>query len=102
MIVTETAHLIVSYALFLRNTDEGVIKPDVAVREMKRLQCLIEGLGKDFIRQLIAAFAEIAPGYYADEEIVRNLARDYHLEETVAADDPVRLAELKAQRDAEG
>ena len=29
------------------------------------------------------------------------MARDFYLEEAIAADDPVRLAELEARRDAE-
>jgi hypothetical protein len=32
--------------------------------------------------------------------VVRNIAYSFYLEETLAADDPVRLAELEAIRDA--
>jgi hypothetical protein len=44
----------------------------------------------------------IAPEYNGEsQKLVRRMARDFYLEEAIAADDPVRLAELDALREAE-
>jgi hypothetical protein len=49
----------------------------------------------------VDAFAIISEDY-SDEarELVRDIPYSLYLEEALAADDPVRLAELEAQRDA--
>lgn len=42
-----------------------------------------------------------SPSNRAPSSKTRTIAHDFYLEEAIATDDPVRLAELEAQRDAE-
>ncbi len=102
MIVLQIARLIANFSLFLDLTEDDILDPEVAVKMMEALAGDLQELDKDFLRELIDAFAVIAPEYSGDaQRLVRNIAHDFYLEEALAADDPVRLAELEAQRDAE-
>ena len=77
--------------------------PDNAVEMEEFLAYRLDMLDKDFLRQLVDAFAVIAPEYGDEaQELVRDIPYGFYLEETLAADDPVRLAELEAIRDARG
>ena len=50
---------------------------------------------------MVDAFAVVAEEYGGDaQQVVRNIAHGFYLEEALAADDPMRLAELEALRDA--
>ncbi|WP_374943054.1 hypothetical protein [Sphingomonas sp.] len=68
---------------------------------MEALGADLEALEKGFLRELVDAFAAIAAEYSGEaQEVVRNIAHSFYLEEALAADDPVGLAELEALRDA--
>lgn len=101
MIVTQVAHIIADFVVFLELTDEDELNLDTAVKMTEVLAAQIEDLDKGFLRELVDAFAVIAAEYTGEaQEIVRNIAHSFYLEEALAADDPVRLAELDALRDA--
>lgn len=102
MIAIQIARIIAEFAIFLELTDDDILDPDVAVKMLEALGPDLQELDKGFLRELIDAFAVIAPEYTREaQRLVRNMAHDFYLEEALAADDPVRLAELEAQRDAE-
>jgi len=102
MIILQIARIIANYSLFLDLTDDDLLDPDVAVKMIEALGAELQELDPAFLRQLIDAFAVIAPEYSGEaQRLVRNMARDFYLEEALAADDPVRLAELEAIRDAQ-
>lgn len=101
MIVIQFARIIADFSLFLDLTDEDQLDPDTAVEMTEWLGHRLKNLDHDLLRELIDAFAVIAPEYTGEaQKLVRNMARDFYLEEELAADDPVRLAELDAIRDA--
>lgn len=102
MIVLQIARIIANFALFMDLTDDDILDPDAAVEMMEFLGGSLQELDKDFLRSLVDAFAVIAPEYSGEaQRLVRNMAHDFYLEEALAADDPARLAELEALRDAE-
>ncbi len=101
MIVTQIAHIIADYVVFLELTDEDDLNLDTAVKMMEALASQLEELDKGFLRELVDAFAVIAEEYSGEaQKVIRNIAHNCYLEEALAADDPVRLAELEALRDA--
>ncbi|VVT22067.1 conserved hypothetical protein [Sphingomonas sp. EC-HK361] len=101
MIAMQVAEIIAEYVIFLELTDEEELNPDTAVKMMEALGGHLEEMDKGFLRELVDAFAIIAAGYSGEaQEVVRNISYGYYLEEVLAADDPVRLAELEALRDA--
>ena len=101
MIATQIARIIAHYVIFLDLTDDDVLDPDAAVQMMEQLGSDLEAIDKGFLRELIDAFATIAGEYSGEaQEVVRNIAHSFYLEEELAAGDPVRLAELEALRDA--
>ena len=102
MIATQVARIIADYVVFLELSDEDTLNPDAAVKMMEALAADLEALDQSFLRELVDAFAVIAAEYSGGaQEVVRNIAHSYYLEEALAADDPVRLAELEARREAE-
>lgn len=101
MIVNQIAHIIADYVVFLELTDEDELNLDTAVNMMEALADQLENLDKGFLRELVDAFSVIAAEYSGEaQQVVRNIAHSFYLEEALAADDPVRLAELEALRDA--
>jgi hypothetical protein len=103
MIATQVAHIIADYIVFLNLTDDDTLDPDVAVEMLEGLAGRLEELDKGFLRELVDAFPVIAAEYSGEaQEIVRDIPMSFYLEEVLAADDPVRLAELDALRDARG
>jgi hypothetical protein len=101
MIALQIARIIADFTVFLDLTDDEALDPDVAVEMMELLGGRLQDLDKDFLRQLVDAFAAIAPEYSGkSQEAVRDIAYYFYLEETLAADDPAKLAELEALRDA--
>ncbi|OYY89931.1 MAG: hypothetical protein B7Y45_10255 [Sphingomonas sp. 28-66-16] len=101
MIAKQVAHIIADYVVFLELTDEDELNLDTAVTMMEALAGQLEEMDKGFLRELVDAFAVIAEEYSGDaKEVVRNIAHSFYLEEALAADDPVRLAELEALRDS--
>lgn len=101
MIATQIARIIADVILFLDTTDDEILDPDAAVEMMEWISHRLEGLEKDFLRQLVDAFAVIAQEYSGDSQsLVRDIPFDFYLQEKLAADDPVRLAELEVLRDA--
>lgn len=101
MIVLQIARIIANFSLFLDLTDEENLNLDTAVQMTEELAADLQALDKGFLRELIDAFAVIAPEYSGQsQELVRNIPHDFYLEEALATDDPERLAELEAIRDA--
>ncbi|MEH3159899.1 MAG: hypothetical protein PGN08_13790 [Sphingomonas taxi] len=101
MIARQVAELIASFFVFLELTEEEWLNPDAAVTMMEDMAARLEEMDKDFLRELVDAFPVVAEGYQGEaQELVRNIPYSFYLEEALAADDPVRLAELEALRDA--
>lgn len=102
MIALQIARILANLILFFDNADEETLDLDAGVQAMEVLSHDLEQLDKAFLRELVDAFATIAPEYGPETEPdVRRIPYDFYLEELLAADDPVRLAELEAIRDAE-
>lgn len=101
MIATQIARIIADYVLFLELTDEDELNLDTAVKMTEALAGQLEELDKDFLRELVDAFGVIAEEYSGEaQKLVRDIPYGFYLEEKLAEDDPVRLAELEAIRDA--
>lgn len=101
MIAIPVARIIARFVVFADLTGEDLLDPDVSVEMMEVLGAHLEALEKGFLRELVDAFAVIAAEYSGEaQEVVRNIAHSFYLEEALAADDPVRLAELEALRDS--
>ncbi|WP_022685277.1 hypothetical protein [Sphingomonas phyllosphaerae] len=102
MIALQVAGLIADFYLFLELTGDDDLDPDTAVKMTESLAYHLGEMDHAFLRELVDAFAVVAENYTGDEvrETVRNIASDLYLEETLAGDDPVKLAELEALRDA--
>jgi len=101
MIATQIARIIANFILFLELADDKTLDPDAAVEMMEELGAGLEALDKGFLRELVNAFAAIASEYSGEaQKLVRDIAYNFYLEEELAADDPVRLAELEALREA--
>jgi hypothetical protein len=101
MIILQIARIIANFSLFLELTDDEILDPDAAVEMDEFLGASLVALDKGFLRELVDAFQMIAPEYSGEaQQVVRDLAFGYFLEEAIAADDPVKLAELEALRDA--
>lgn len=101
MIVLQVARIIAHFSLFFDLTDDETLDPDEAVEMMELLGVDLKALDKGFLRELVDAFATIALEYNGHaQQLVRDIPYSYYLEEALAADDPVRLAELEALRAA--
>ena len=101
MIATQVAQIIADFMIFLELSDDDILHPDDAVEMMEGLGHRLQTLDKAFLRELVDAFAVIAPEYGGESQrVVRDIPYSFHLEEELAADDPVRLAELEAIREA--
>ncbi|MES2336520.1 MAG: hypothetical protein V4537_00300 [Pseudomonadota bacterium] len=101
MISLQIARMIAHFSLFLDQTDDNILDPDAAVQAMEQMSSDLQALDKPFLRELVDAFAVIAAEYEGDTaQLVRDIPGNYYLEETLAADDPVKLADLDARRDA--
>jgi hypothetical protein len=101
MIAEQIARIIADITLFLDQTDDEILDPDAAVEMMEWLEGRLDALDKGFLRELVDAFAVIAPEYSGEaQDLVRDIPYGFSLEETLAEGDPVRLAELEALRDA--
>ena len=101
MIATQIARIIAEYVLFLELTDEDELNLDTAVKMTDALAAQLEELDKAFLRELVDAFGVIADEYTGEsQKLVRDIPYGFYLEEKLAEDDPVRLAELEAIRDA--
>lgn len=101
LIAEQMARIIISFMDFLETPDEDIVNPDNAMQIMEYLGAQLEDLEKGFLRHLVDAFYAIAEEYTGEmRESVRSIPDGFYLEEALAADDPVRLAELEAIRDA--
>ena len=101
MIVLQIARIIANFSLFLDLTDDDLLDPDEAVQMMELLGADLQALDKAFLRELVDAFAVIAPEYTGEaQQLVRDIPYSFYLEDELAAGDSVRLAELEALRDA--
>lgn len=99
-VTLQIARIIADFVVFLELSDDEILDPDMAVKMMEGLD--LEVLDKPLLRELIDAFDAIAPEYNGEaQHVVRSIAHGFYLEEALAADDPVKLAELEARRDAE-
>lgn len=102
MIAIQIARIIANFVVFLDLTDDDVLDPDTAVQMMEGLAGDLEALDKAFLRDLIDAFAVIAPEYSGEAQaLVRAIPQSFYLEEALAVGDPEKLAELEALRDAQ-
>ncbi|MET0374339.1 MAG: hypothetical protein ABW128_08785 [Rhizorhabdus sp.] len=102
MIAKQIARIIADYVVFLELADEDTLNPDTAVKMMEALAADLEALDKMFLRELLDAFQNIAVEYNGEaKDVVQRIAYSFYLEEALAADDPVRLAELEIRRDRE-
>lgn len=102
MIAEQIARILANVILFLDMTDDKILDPDAAVEVMEELAHGLEALDKGFLRELVDAFPVIAQEYGGESQrLVLDIPRGFYLEEALAADDPIRLAELEAQREAE-
>lgn len=101
MIAMQVAGIIAEYVVFLTLADEDELNLDTAVKMTESLADHLEEMDKGFLRELVDAFPIISASY-SDEarEVVRDIPYAFYLEEAIAADDPVRLAELEALREA--
>lgn len=103
MIATQVAEIIAEYVVFLELTGDEELNPDTAVKMMESLAGHLQEMDKGFLRELVDAFPIIANEYSGEaQEVVRNISYGYYLEESLAGDDPVKLAALEALRDARG
>ncbi len=101
MIAVQFARFLANFIVFLELTDEEALDLDEAVEIEEFMGSRLEELDKAFLRELVDAFQLIAPEYdRAAQQLVRDIAYGHYLEEAIAADDPARLAELQALRDA--
>jgi len=101
MIALQVARIVADFMIFLNFTDEENLNLDDAVEMMELLGSRVENMDKRFLRELVDAFAMIATEYSGQaQQMVRDIPFSFYLEEALAADDPVRLAELEALRDA--
>lgn len=101
MIAQQVARIVADFVVFFSLTDEDELNLDTSVEMMENLAGRFEEMDKGFLRELVDAFAVIAEEYSSEAKaVVRNMAYDFYLEEVLAADDPVRLAELEALREA--
>lgn len=101
MIALQVARIVARFVVFADMTDEDLLDLDAGVEVMEGLAGDLEALDKEFLRELVDAFPIIAEEYDGEaRELVRNIPYSFYLEETLAADDPIRLAELDALRDA--
>ncbi|MCH4894555.1 hypothetical protein GO308_15710 [Sphingomonas sp. SFZ2018-12] len=101
MIAEQVARIVADFVIFLSLTDEDELNLDTSVEMMENLAARLDEMDKGFLRELVDAFAVIAEEYSGEaKEVVRNIAHSFYLEEALAADDPVRLAELEALREA--
>jgi hypothetical protein len=101
MIATQIASIITEYVVFLELADEDELNPDTTVKMMEALGGHLEESDRRFLRELVDAFPIMAEGYSGEaREVVRNIAHGFHLAEAFASDDPARLVEMKALRDA--
>lgn len=103
MIAIQFARLIANFEIFLQLSDDDELDPDDAVKCTEFLDASIHSLDHRFLREFADAFAVIANEYDGEEhDLVRDIPYYSSLEEELAADDPVRLAELEALREARG
>jgi hypothetical protein len=101
MIAAQVARIVANFVIFCELSDDDVVNPDEACRVMEVLGSQLEAMDKPFLRELVDAFPIIAVEYTSEaQELVRDLPYGFYLEEALASDDPVRLAELEAIRDA--
>jgi hypothetical protein len=97
----QAARLIADFFVYLDHVDDDLIDPDTNVAVGEGMAATLQALDKSFLRELVDAFPIIASEYEGEERnSVLTLAESFYLEETLAEDDPVRLAELEALRDA--
>lgn len=101
MIALQVARIIADVFLFLNLTDDDTLDPDEAVEMLENLGARLDEMEKEFLRELVDAFPVIAEEYRGEsQQLVRDIPHSFYLEETLAENDPDRLAELEAIRDA--
>lgn len=101
MIAINVARIIAHFMVFLNFADEDLLDIDASVHTMQDLAENLEAFDDVFLRELIDAFPVIALEFSGEAQIlVRDIAHCFYLEEALAADDPVKLAELEVLREA--
>jgi len=82
MIAIQVARIIANFSLFLDLTDDDTLDPDEAVQMMELLGADLQALDKTFLRELVDAFAIIAPEYTGEaQKLVRDIPYSIYLEE---------------------
>ncbi|MBB5710432.1 hypothetical protein [Sphingomonas xinjiangensis] len=88
MIAIQIAHIIADFMVFLELTDDEILDSDNAVEMLEQLGNDLQALDKGFLRELVNVFAVIAEEYSGGaQEVVRNIAHSFYLEEVLASDD---------------
>lgn len=103
MIAMQVARIIADFVLFLDLTDDDVLDPDASVEMAEWLGARLKGFDMSFLRELADAFGVVAAEYNGEaQNIVRDIPYSFYLEDELAGDDPVKLAEIDAVRNAKG
>ncbi len=100
-VALHAARIIAELIVFEDGSDEDEVDPDLMCKIMEGLAADLEGMNHADLRRLVDAFPVVADELGGDEgNLVRNIPYHFYLEEALAGDDPVRLAQLEAERDA--
>ena len=95
------ARLVANVALFFDLCDDDVLDPRVADKRMELLVHDLKLIDRELLRDLVQDFGVIASEYDGEAaEYVRDIPYAFMLEEVLAEDDPIRMAELEARSDA--
>jgi hypothetical protein len=101
MIAMQIARIIADFVLFLDLDEEEFIDADDAITMTEWLGARLDAIDSGFLRDIVDSFEIIAPEYNdKSQKTVRDIPYYFYLEETLAAGDPVRLAQLEALREA--
>lgn len=80
MIAIQIARIIAHFSLFLDLTEDDILDPDEAIQMMELLGADLKALDKTFLRELVDAFAIIAPEFSeATQQMVRDIPYSYYL-----------------------
>ncbi|MEH3046191.1 hypothetical protein [Sphingomonas adhaesiva] len=88
MVSRDVAGIVAAFVVFLRLSGKDIVDPVVAAEAIQELAPKVRALDRAFLRELVDAFPVIALDYDEEsKEVVRNIPRDFGLEEALAVDD---------------
>ncbi len=105
MKATVFADLLVTIMQVLEFAGEDKIDGDFAVDSMEHILFQISKMDKESLQELVDALQVVAPSWGAGktgETYVRQFAEGYGILDMLWEDEPEKLAELEAQREARG